>query len=48
MNADTLFDWNKLRSDRRERVAQMMNTMNLDSLILQSYDNTRYATDFRT
>ncbi|MBT3226040.1 MAG: aminopeptidase P family protein [Deltaproteobacteria bacterium] len=40
-------DWNKLRSDRRIRVAQLMKELNLDHILLQGYDNIRYATDFR-
>ena len=41
-------DWDALRSKRRERLRDLMRDMRLDHLLLSSFDNVRYATDYRT
>lgn len=48
-----LYDWpevdlERLRSDRRGKLLEVMKTENVSHLILTGFDNIRYATDYRS
>lgn len=43
-----VIDWGELRSYRWQRVKAIMESQQLDHLVLMGFDNIRYATDYRT